>query len=405
MPTPSKRRFTDEQKQDAIQDYKYPRRSKSTAEANYDRFLERKKSSEVYYNPYTGEVTKQNIPLVEVYPEFDLLLAGKAAVDAFSKPGIVLRKERYGKGKLSMDPKTGASVRNVGNVLKAKLVTDKVKDKTKEKAEEAALGKSKQDVIREVYEDMVNNIGKNNHKSGVIKIESDVDREIDKFLDYLDSKEVRQRISNIDEKFGTNYKDAIENVKRNIRTNTEFVEEIPGKYAQYNNDNGIVSIANGAPYSSIGHEWKHAMDYMNHSLPSINGPRNMRLLDLGTGPNRSPNLRPRNEVVKDLMNDGYSEYTANEAYNYITRPTEISSQLSNVIYGYNMKHNTNTIPEFTRETFEDILFNNPMKNSSGNLRLFYNYFIRDKDEFIKKINQSAISAFGINTGLRNYEKD
>lgn len=51
----------------------------------------------------------------------------------------------------------------------------------------------------------------------------------------------------------------------------------------------------------------------------------MRLLDLGTGSNRSPNLRPRSEVVKDLMNDGYSEYTANEAYNYITRPTEISS--------------------------------------------------------------------------------
>lgn len=90
----------------------------------------------------------------------------------------MLRKERYGRGKLSVDPKIWASVRNAGNVLKTKLVTDKAKDKAKEETEEAALGKSKQDVIREAYEDMVNNIGKNNHKSGVIKTESDVDREI-----------------------------------------------------------------------------------------------------------------------------------------------------------------------------------------------------------------------------------
>ena len=43
MPIPDKRRFTDEQKQDAIQDYRFPRRSKSTAEYNHDRFLERRK--------------------------------------------------------------------------------------------------------------------------------------------------------------------------------------------------------------------------------------------------------------------------------------------------------------------------------------------------------------------------
>lgn len=163
MPIPNNRRFTDEQKRDAVQDYKYPRRSKSTAEANYDRFLERKQTSEVYYDPYTGEVSKRVIPLTEVYPEFDFLLAGKAAVDAFARPGIVLRKERYGKGKLSVDPKTGASVRKAGDVLKAKLVTDKMKDEAKEKAEEAVFGKSKQDVIREMYEDMINNLGKNSY--------------------------------------------------------------------------------------------------------------------------------------------------------------------------------------------------------------------------------------------------
>ena len=163
MSIPNKRRFTNEQKRDAVQDYRYPRRSKSIAEANHDRFLERKKSSEIYYDPFTKQVSKQVIPLTEVYPEFDLLLAGKAAVDAFARPDIVLRKERYGKGRLSVGPKTGAPVKKAGDILKTKLVTDKVKDKAKEKAEEAALGKSKQDVIREAYEDMINNLGKNSH--------------------------------------------------------------------------------------------------------------------------------------------------------------------------------------------------------------------------------------------------
>ena len=163
MPIPNKRRFTDEQKRDAVQDYRYLRQSKSIAEANHDRFLEKMQTSEVYYDPYTKEVSKRVIPLTEVYPEFDFLLAGKAAVDAFARPGIVLRKERYGKGKLSVGPKTGASVKKAGDVLKTKLITDKIKDEAKEKAEEAAFGKSKQDVIREMYEDMINNFGKNSY--------------------------------------------------------------------------------------------------------------------------------------------------------------------------------------------------------------------------------------------------
>ena len=405
MPIPNNRRFTDEQRRDAIQDYTYPRRSKSTAEANHDRFLERKQTSEVYYDPYTGQASKRVIPLTEVYPEFDFLLAGKAAVDAFARPGIVLRKERYGKGKLSVGPKTGASVKKTSDVLKTKLVTDKVKDKAKEKAEEAAFGKSKQDVIREAYEDMINNLGKNSHKSGIIKTESDVDREIDNFLDYLDSKEVRQRVSDIGNRFGTNYKGAIDYTNKNIRNNTDFADKIDDKFAQYNPFDDIVTIGKDAPYSSVGHEWKHKMDYLSSNNFTKYGPRNKRLIDLGTNSKGGPNIRLRQEVIRDLINDGYSESDAMQLYEYMLRPTEISSHLSDVIYGYNMKHGTNTVPRFTRESFEDILFNNPMKNSSNNFRLFYNYMVKDKDEFINKINKSAFSTIGIGTLINNHEKD
>lgn len=400
MPTPNKRRFTDEQKQDAIQDYRFPRRSKSTAEANYDRFLERKKSSEVYYDPYTGEVTKQNIPLVEVYPEFDLLLAGKAAVDAFVKPGIVLRKERYGKGKLSVDPKTGASVRNAGNVLKAKLVTDKIRDKTKEEAEEAALGKSKYDVIREAYEDMVNEISGGGSTINNIQ---DVITEARRFRNYIDSKSVQDRLESIDKMFGTNYKNTMDRIKSSPIARTKIVK-MNDRYGNAFVKNNEVHISPGASRATYGHEWKHVADYMNRSSYSEKtGTLNKRLNDIITKSSGETNMRPDKLIIKDMINDGYTKDEATRFVNYIKRPTEVSSQLSDVIYGYNMKHNSNMLPEFTRESFEDILFNNPMENSSGNLRLLYKYVIDDKHDFIKKINRSAFAIPAL--GSYAYEKD
>lgn len=400
MPIPNKRRFTDEQKQDAIQDYRFPRRSKSTAEANYDRFLERKKSSEVYYDPYAGKVTKQNISLIEVYPELDLLLAGKAAVDAFAKPGIVLRKERYGRGRLSVDPKTGASVRNAGNVLKAKLVTDKVKDKIKEKTEEAALGKSKQDIIKEAYEDMVNEISGGGSTINNIQ---DVITEARRFRNYIDSKSVQDRLESIDKMFGTNYKNTMNRIKSYPIARTKIVK-MNDRYGNAFVKDNSVHISPGASRATYGHEWKHVADYMNRSSYSKEtGALNKRLNDIITKSSGETNMRPNELIIKDMINDGYTKDEAVRFVNYIKRPTEVSSQLSDVIYGYNMKHNSNVLPEFTRESFEDILFNNPMENSSGNLRLLYKYVIDDKDDFINKINRSAFAIPAL--GSYAYEKD
>lgn len=397
---PDKKRFTDEQKRDAVQDYRFPRRSKSTAEYKHDRFLERKKTSEVYYDPYTKEVTRQNIPLVEVYPEFDLLLAGKAAVDAFARPGIVLRKERYGKGRLSIDPKTGTSVKKAGNVLKAKLVTDKVKDKVKEEAEEAALGKSKQDVIREIYEDMVNEISGG---GSTINNMQDVVTEARRFRNYIDSKSVQNRLESIDEMFGTNYKNTMDRIKSSPIARTKIVK-MNDRYGNALIKDNEVHISPGASRATYGHEWKHIADYMNRSSYSKEtGVLNKRLNDIITKSSGETNMRSDELIIKDMINDGYTKDEAIRFINYIKRPTEVSSQLSDVIYGYNMKHNSNVLPEFTRESFEDILFNNPMENSSGNLRLLYKYVIDDKDDFIKKINRSAFAIPAL--GFYTYEKD
>ena len=389
MPIPNKKRFTDEQKQDAIQDYRFPRRSKSTAEYNHDRFLERRKTSEIYYDPYTDETTKQNIPLVEVYPEFDLLLAGKAAVDALASPGIMFKKERYGK-----------SIKKVGDVLKTKLVTDKIKDKAEEKAEEVVLGKSKQDVIREAYEDMVNKI---NGGGSTINNMQDVIAEARRFRDYIDSKSVQDRLESIDKMFNTNYKNTMDKIKSSPIARTKIVK-MNDRYGNAFVKNNEVHISPGASRATYGHEWKHIADYMNKSSYSKEtGALNKRLNDIVTTSSGKTNMRPDELIIRDMINDGYTEDEAIRFINYIKRPTEVSSQLSDVIYGYNIKHNSNVLPEFTRESFEDILFNNPMENSSGNLRLFYKYVIDNKDDFIKKINRSAFTIPALHS--YTYEKN
>lgn len=389
MPIPNKKRFTDEQKQDAIQDYRFPRRSKSTAEYNHDRFLERRKTSEIYYDPYTDETTKQNIPLVEVYPEFDLLLAGKAAVDALASPGIMFKKERYGK-----------SIKKVGDVLKTKLVTDKIKDKAEEKAEEVVLGKSKQDVIREAYEDMVNKI---NGGGSTINNMQDVITEARRFRDYIDSKSVQDRLESIDKMFNTNYKNTMDKIKSSPIARTKIVK-MNDRYGNAFVKNNEVHISPGASRATYGHEWKHIADYMNKSsYGKETGALNKRLNDIVTTSSGKTNMRPDELIIRDMINDGYTEDEAIRFINYIKRPTEVSSQLSDVIYGYNIKHNSNVLPEFTRESFEDILFNNPMENSSGNLRLFYKYVIDNKDDFIKKINRSAFTIPALHS--YTYEKN
>lgn len=401
MPTPSKRRFTDEQKQDAIQDYRYPRRSKSTAEANYDRFLERKKSSEVYYDPYTGEVTKQNIPLVEVYPEFDLLLAGKAAVDAFAKPGIVLRKERYGRGKLSADPKTGASVRNVGNVLKVKLVTDKIKDKVEEEGEKIVFGKSKKDIIKDEIENMVDNLS--------IKNYNDLYNAKNKFKEYLNSKDVNDKLSRIDSELKTDYVRKSDLLFDNNKSVFNLVNDIDGSKVfgrtNFYRDNkkvpadinrSYIRIKEGAPYNTIGHEGRHMLDNIvsTSRYDDEFGNVNNRLISLIKGKDGKNLVIKQKDIVDYYKNIGFSD----KDINYITDMNEISSFLGEYIDREFLK--TGKIPTFTRESFEDMIYNNPIKNNY--LSYTYKSFIRDKNTFIDNINKYA---FSISPLLMNKENN
>lgn len=401
MPTPSKRRFTDEQKQDVIQDYRYPRRGKSTAEANYDRFLERKKSSEVYYDPYAGKVTKQNIPLIEVYPELDLLLAGKAAVDAFAKPGIVLRKERYGRGRLSVDPKTKASIRNAGNVLKAKLVTDKIKDKVEEEGGKIVFGKSKKDIIKDEIENMVDNLS--------IKNYNDLYNAKNKFKEYLNSKDVNDKLSRIDSELKTDYVRKSDLLFDNNKSVFNLVNDIDGSKVfgrtNFYRDNkkvpadinrSYIRIKEGAPYNTIGHEGRHMLDNIVSTgrYDDKFGNVNNRLISLIKGKDGKNLVIKQKDIVDYYKNIGFSD----KDINYITDMNEISSFLGEYIDREFLK--TGKIPTFTRESFEDMIYNNPIKNNY--LSYTYKSFIRDKNTFIDNINKYA---FSISPLLMNKENN
>lgn len=465
MPTPSKRRFTDEQKQDAVQDYRYPRRSKSTAEANYDRLLERKKSSEVYHDPYTGEVTKQNIPLVEVYPEFDLLLAGKAAVDAFIKPGIVLRKERYGKGKLSIDPKTGASIKKASDVLKAKLVTDKIKDKAKEKAEEVAFGKSKQDVIREAYEDMVNRMTTDRAPlpdpttytqsgrsviSRSINTEDDLQEAIKQYRRHIMSPDTQKRLKDIDDELGTRYKEILEDatdpdgipyVKNKNYLNDTDNPNMDIREAKYNwltdkqtggfthttktfVDTGApfginVVVNKGNPYGTYFHEMNHFADYVDAFMTNKGfknaalGLRGKRFVSDSKG---NPILHDRETFLRnvkasnpDKYNDEYERMFSSD-YNYMSNPTELMSQLTTLVHRNQLLGK----PSYAKyETYDDVLealFNKnkvPGQSFTNGLRVFMKHAVKDKQAMLDNINKYLFTGAGVEVGagINNNNKD
>lgn len=146
---------------DAVRDYSIgvtDRPHYSTWDAKHDEFLRRKKSSEAFYDPFTKEIVKQVIPLNIVSPEADIILAGRAALGTALRTGIVLRKERFGRGPVSVNPVTGTKIKKGSGVLIKKLVVDKVKDRAEESAEKAVLGKTKQDLISEQYQKMVNSL-------------------------------------------------------------------------------------------------------------------------------------------------------------------------------------------------------------------------------------------------------
>lgn len=378
---------------DAIRDYSIgvaDRPNYSNWDARHNEFLRRKKSSEVFYDPFTKQTAKQVIPLKTFSPEFDLALMiaapGAYAATKAAKVGKQAGKRavRAGSRTVSINGSKNAS----GNV------------------------------VEEFYNKMVNRLGMSDDiseaasgtfREKTINTNSDLFNEYMDLAEYMKNPEVRKHIGDIDKRFDTHYLDDMDDVVDRAKFSTELVDDLKGNYggAFYNPINPYdikdtkVLIEKGSPSSTFGHEWRHVADGMNNSVfpPSKLGAYNKRLNDLIVD-NTGKNNIDYEAMMTGMIKDGYNFDATINITKYMARPTELSSHIYNAIAIDKAINKTKGIHKFTKESFEKLL------NASGEdvikrLKLLYEYGVKNKQDFIDKINRSMFTAAGIGYIVNN----
>lgn len=404
---------------DAVRDYSISvtdRPNYSTWDAKHDEFLRSKKTSEVFFDPFTKEVVKQVIPLKIVSPEADIILAGRAALAAALKAGIVLRKEAYKLGPVRIGPVTAKKMKRAGSMLNKKLIVDKVKDKAEEDVEKAVFGKTKQDLISEQYHKMVDNLG-----SEELSVD-DVIKQVDDFYDYYSSANTLNRIKEIDNELGTKYYDVISNYLRNSKlTNNKVPQDISFEtpildsnkiptrakavtryykslFTNPSLQGTTIALRKDAPKYSLTHEETHAIDIAEQAMRKK--PKTKKdLFDY------SDNKRIQNLVDKDNLNnieDALDLYVKENKYGnrdfverikneIIDRDDEMAAYLSRL--GETRRIKGKPLGSYTYKSLdelEDDIYNSGYILRQGEidpLEFIYRYFIKDKNRFMDRVNK------------------
>lgn len=290
------------------------------------RFYERIAPSEVYRDPFTGKVTARGIGLDIVSPEFDLLTLIKGMSSIIRKPAL----------------------RDKENLVTKESISGLGKIRTKKQ-----------------FNDEMNN-----------------------FISYIGSPETRDRIAMIDDLAGTDYSRFIDEVIKEAPEHTRFVKTIKDEGIELPMNDGLlnytgnipdVQVKRGAVLSSIGHEWRHALDYKVSRDIDDFGITNMRLKKLRDGRFGFSNIKDENDAIIGLMKEEFDSETAKELYRYISRNTELSAFLSDIV-----SLSDNKFPEnLTRGVFERVY----LPRVSKTFQHYYNHIVADKDKFINGINK------------------
>lgn len=290
------------------------------------RFYERIAPSEVYKDPFTGKMTARGIGLDIVSPEFDLLTLIRGMSSIIRKPAL----------------------RNKENLVTKEGVSGLDKIRTKKQ-----------------FNDEMNN-----------------------FISYIGSPETRDRIAMIDDSARTDYSRFIDEVIKEAPEHTRFVKIIKDEGIELPMNDGLlnytgnipdVQVKRGAASSSIGHEWRHALDYKVSRDVDDFGITNMRLKKLRDGRFGFSNIKDENDAITGLMKEGFDSGTAKELYRYIGRNTELSAFLSDIV-----SLSGNKFPEnLTRDIFEKVY----LPRISKTFQHYYNHIVADKDKFINGINK------------------
>lgn len=263
----------------------------------------------------------------------------------------------------------------------------------------------------------------------------DINKNIQNFVEYLLNPETQQRIASIDAELGTKYGEA---AKRFVdRYNNGNLTVLPRNKRDVGLDNDIIKFSRSVPSEEIlttkdfdriafeilrddfahvpGHEAKHGIETVQaallkdmtpteyHQYAKTGGPRLQALM--------KDNIVSEDEFVKRILKEHpeYNEVSVRNKYKYLTIPSEFNSQLHPLIE-FEQRAGKSGVPNFKSVDEIDRLINNPYvgtseNNGLRNLRLLFNYIIKDKNEFMRRFNKYGFGVVPATTIINNYDNE
>ncbi len=264
----------------------------------------------------------------------------------------------------------------------------------------------------------------------------DINKNIQNFVEYLLNPETQQRIASIDAELGTKYGEA---VKRFVdRYNNGNLTVLPRNKRDVGLDNDIIKFSRSVPSEELlttkdfdriafeilrddfahvpGHEAKHGIETVQaallkdmtpteyHQYAKTGGPRLQALM--------KDNIVSEDEFVKRIMKEHpeYNEVSVRNKYKYLTIPSEFNSQLHPLIE-FEQRAGKSGVPNFKSvDEIDRLINNNPYvgtseNNGLRNLRLLFNYIIKDKNEFMRRFNKYGFGVVPATTVINNYDNE
>lgn len=264
----------------------------------------------------------------------------------------------------------------------------------------------------------------------------DINKNIQNFVEYLLNPETQQRIASIDAELGTKYGEA---AKRFVdRYNNGNLTVLPRNRRDVGLDNDIIKFSRSVPSEEIlttkdfdriafeilrddfahvpGHEAKHGIETVQaallkdmtpteyHQYAKTGGPRLQALM--------KDNIVSEDEFVKRIMKEHpeYNEVSVRNKYKYLTIPSEFNSQLHPLIE-FEQRAGKSGVPNFKSvDEIDRLINNNPYvgtseNNGLRNLRLLFNYIIKDKNEFMRRFNKYGFGVVPATTIINNYDNE
>lgn len=265
----------------------------------------------------------------------------------------------------------------------------------------------------------------------------DINKNIQNFVEYLLNPETQQRIASIDAELGTKYGEAAKRFVRRYNNGELLVyprnkgdigiyDDIINKSRTVSDDGVLVTkdfdriafeILRNDPSHVPGHEAKHGIELLQAALLKDMTPAEYYQYAKTGGPRlqalMKDNIVSEDEFVKRIMKEHpeYNEVSVRNKYKYLTIPSEFNSQLHPLIE-FEQRAGKSGVPNFKNvDEIDRLINNNPYvgtseNNGLRNLRIMFNYIIKDKNEFMRRFNKYGFgTAVGVPTAatINNYD--